>query len=417
MMIFVEALRMAMAAIRAHKLRSALTLVGISAGVASIIAVMTGISVIQNTMEAELSVLGTTTFQVQKWPAGGFNHDQDFRKIMQRKPVTVANANAVRDKVKSVDLVGSELWQFNSTAKYREKTTNPNVMICGGTPEYPANNTHFVEYGRNISNEDVRISRPVAVIGYALAEKLFPFIDPLEKVIKIDGRKFKVVGIFAEKKSAMGGNFDNYILMPVSSFMRAYGMRDEFRGGDRSVNMTVNARSAELLPTAIEETRMVLRAERGVKPGEEDDFTLFTNDSMIKQFNNATEGVKLGAFVIGSIALLVAGIGIMNIMLVSVTERTREIGIRKALGAKRTDILLQFLLEAILLCNVGGVFGVLLGFSVGNLVVIFTGFAVNVPLNWALIGVLFCSTVGLIFGLWPAIKASRLTPIEALSYE
>jgi putative ABC transport system permease protein len=417
MMIFVEALRMAMAAIRAHKLRSALTLVGISAGVASIIAVMTGISVIQNTMEAELSVLGTTTFQVQKWPAGGFNNNQDFRKIMQRKPVTVANANAVRDKVKSVDLVGSELWQFNSTAKYRDETTNPNVMICGGTPEYPANNTHFVEYGRNISNEDVRISRPVAVIGYALAEKLFPFIDPLEKVIKIDGRKFKVVGIFAEKKSAMGGNFDNYILMPVSSFMRAYGMRDEFRGGDRSVNMTVNARSAELLPTAIEETRMVLRAERGVKPGEEDDFTLFTNDSMIKQFNNATEGVKLGAFVIGSIALLVAGIGIMNIMLVSVTERTREIGIRKALGAKRTDILLQFLLEAILLCNVGGVFGVLLGFSVGNLVVIFTGFAVNVPLNWALIGVLFCSTVGLIFGLWPAIKASRLTPIEALSYE
>jgi len=380
--------------------------------------VMTGISVIQNTMEQELSVLGTTTFQVQKWPAGGFNNDVDFRKIMQRKPVTVANTNAVREKVKSVDLVGAELWQFNSTAKYRGESTNPNVMICGGTPEYPANNTHFVEYGRNISNEDVRTSRPVAVIGYALAEMLFPFIDPLDKVIKVDGRKFKVVGIFGEKKSAMGGNFDNYILMPVSTFQRAYGMRGDFRGdGDRSVNMTVNAKSAELLPTAIEETRMVLRAERGVKPGEEDDFTLFTNDSMIKQFNNATAGVKVGAFVIGSIALLVAGIGIMNIMLVSVTERTREIGIRKALGARRSDILLQFLLEAILLCNVGGIFGVLLGFSLGNLVVVFTGFAVNVPMNWALIGVLFCSTIGLIFGLWPAVKAARLTPIDALSYE
>ena len=337
---------------------------------------------------------------------------------MQRKPVTVANTNAVREKVKSVDLVGAELWQFNSTAKYRGESTNPNVMICGGTPEYPANNTHFVEYGRNISNEDVRTSRPVAVIGYALAEMLFPFIDPLDKVIKVDGRKFKVVGIFGEKKSAMGGNFDNYILMPVSTFQRAYGMRGDFRGdGDRSVNMTVNAKSAELLPTAIEETRMVLRAERGVKPGEEDDFTLFTNDSMIKQFNNATAGVKVGAFVIGSIALLVAGIGIMNIMLVSVTERTREIGIRKALGARRSDILLQFLLEAILLCNVGGIFGVLLGFSLGNLVVVFTGFAVNVPMNWALIGVLFCSTIGLIFGLWPAVKAARLTPIDALSYE
>jgi putative ABC transport system permease protein len=410
-----EALFMALAAIRVHKLRSFLTLVGIIAGVASIIAVMTGISVVQSAMERELSVLGTRTFQVQKWPPRGFDHGSvDWREIQRRKPVTVANADAVRQKVKTVDLVGAELWGFQSTAKYRGESTT--VWICGGTPEYPPNNTHYVEFGRNISNEDVRIGRKVVVIGYALAEELFPFTDPLDKVIKVDGRKYTVVGIFGEKKSAMGGRFDSYVLMPVTVFQRAYGMKDD-EGFDRSVNMTVRARSPELVPDAIEETRAVLRAERGVKARDDDDFYIFTNDSQIRAFNQATAGVKVGAFVIGIIALVVAGIGIMNIMLVSVTERTSEIGVRKALGARRRDVLWQFLLEAVVLCNIGGVIGVTVGFALGNIVTLFTGFAVTVPVDWAVRGLVFCTVVGLTFGMWPAIKASRLTPIEALSYE
>ncbi|MCH7665292.1 MAG: ABC transporter permease [Acidobacteria bacterium] len=416
-MIWIEAFKMAMGAIRAHKLRSCLTLVGIIAGVASIIAVMTGISVIQSTMEQEMSVLGSTTFQVQKWPAGGFNNNADFRKIQQRKPITVANANAVRERVKTADLVGAEIWRFGSTAKFKDESTNSNLWICGGTREYPPNNTHYVEFGKNITDEDVRVGRKVVVIGYQIAETLFPFIDPIGQVIRADGRKFTVVGVFEEKKSAMGGNFDNYLLMPVSTFLRIYGMRDERRGGERSVNMTVNAISPELVDAAIEETRAVLRLERGVGPREEDDFTIFTNDSQIRSFNQATEGVKIGAFVIGIVALVVAGIGIMNIMLVSVTERTKEIGIRKAIGAKRRDILLQFLLEAIVLCNVGGVIGVAVGFGLGNIITLFTDFAVSVPMNWAVIGVTFCTIVGLTFGLWPAVKASKLAPIDALSYE
>jgi putative ABC transport system permease protein len=416
-MIWIEAFKMAMGAIRAHKLRSFLTLVGIIAGVASIIAVMTGISVIQATMEQEMSVLGSTTFQVQKWPAGGFNNDADWRKIQQRKPVTVANADAVREKVKTVDLVGAELWRFGSTAKFKDKTTNSNLWLCGGTKEYPPNNTHYVEFGKNITDEDVRVGRKVGVIGYEVAETLFPFIDPIGQVIKVDGHKLRVIGVFEEKKTAMGGNFDNYILLPVTTLQRAYGMRDERRGGERSVNMTVNAISPDMVDTAIEETRAVLRLERGVGPREEDDFTIFTNDSQIRTFNQATQGVKIGAFVIGIVALVVAGIGIMNIMLVSVTERTKEIGVRKAIGAKRRHILLQFLLEAIVLCNVGGVIGVVVGFGLGNIVTFFTDFAVNVPMNWAVIGVAFCTTIGLTFGLWPAMKASKLAPIDALSYE
>ncbi|MCB0314353.1 MAG: ABC transporter permease, partial [Calditrichaeota bacterium] len=384
-----------------HKLRSALTLIGIIAGVASIIAIMTGISVIQNTIEKEMSVLGNTTFQVQKWAAGGPVSREEMRKIMRRKPVTVANADAIRERVKLVDLVGSELWSFGYTVRYRGQSTEPNKTICGGTPEYSLNNTHYIGLGRNISNEDVKIGRPVVVLGYAIAEELFPFTDPIDKVIKLDGRKYTVIGVFEEKKSAMGGNYDNYCLIPITRFQQIYGMYDN-RGNARSVNVTVRAKSPEVLRDAVEETRGVLRQVRNVDPREDDDFTIFTNDSQIKSFNQATAGVKMGAFVIGIIALIVAGIGIMNIMLVSVTERTKEIGIRKALGAKRKNILMQFLLEAIMLCNIGGVIGVLVGFSLGNLVSIFTGFSVSVPLEWAIGGLAFCTTVGLIFGMWPA---------------
>jgi len=270
--------------------------------------------------------------------------------------------------------------------------------------------------GRNISANDVHLNRNVAVIGFAVAEKLFPFIDPIGKYIKIDGRKIQVIGVFEEKKSAMGGGYDNYVLMPITYFKKIYGSKDR-RGNDRSVNVTVRVAATPLVADAIEETRFVLRQARNVPPQEEDDFTIFNNASNIRSFNKATAGVKAGAFVIGIIALIVAGIGIMNIMLVSVTERTKEIGIRKALGAKRRNILMQFLLEAIILCNIGGVMGVIVGFALGNVVTIFTGFAVNVPMEWAIGGLLFCTTVGLVFGMWPAMIASKLDPIDALRYE
>ena len=407
---------MSTGAIVANKLRSMLTLVGIVAGVASIIAVMTAISVIQGTMEREMSVLGAQTFQVQKWPAGGFHGDAERRKAMKRPALTLENAKAIRDHVSTVDIVGSEIWDFGFKAQYKGESTNPNISICGGTPEYPQNNTHYVGLGRNISELDVKAARKVAVIGYAIANKLYPFTDPIGKDIRVDNRKYEVIGVFDEKKSAFGGNFDNYVLMPVSTFVNAYGMigRDGFQ---RSVNITVHAKTPEVVNDAIEETRQVLRRDRGVKPGQEDNFDFFNSASLITQFNKMSMGVKLAAFVIGIIALVVAGIGIMNIMLVAVTERTREIGIRKALGARPASILSQFLLEAVILCNIGGVIGVIVGFLLGNLVAVFTHFDVSVPMEWAVIGLVFCSAVGIAFGFLPAVRASRLNPIEALRYE
>jgi putative ABC transport system permease protein len=412
----IEIPRMAITAITTHKLRSSLTLVGIIAGVASIIGVMTGISVIQNTIEAELSVLGSTVFQVQKWAAAGPISEEEQRKIMKRRPTTVEHANAIRNNVSTVTLVGPELWDFGHIVKYRDKATNDNITICGGTPEYAPNNTHYVEFGRNLGYDDVKLSKRTIVLGHAVVQELFPWTDPLQKIVRLDGRKFTVVGVFEEKKSAMGGHFDNYALLPITTFKQIYGDRTNF-GRDRSVNITVRAESPEVVQDAIAETRAVMRRERGLKPSDEDDFTIFTNDSMIKTFNETTAGIKVGAFVIGIVALIVAGIGIMNIMLVSVTERTREIGIRKSLGARRRNILGQFLLEAIILCNIGGLLGVLVGFGLGNIVTFFTDFAISVPINWAVIGLVFCTAVGLIFGYWPAHKAASLNPIDSLRYE
>jgi putative ABC transport system permease protein len=407
---------MSVQAIVANKLRSVLTLVGIVAGVASIIAVMTGISVIQGAMEREMSVLGTQTFQVQKWPAGGFSGDAARRKAMRRPPLTLENAQAIRDQVHCVDLVGSEIWDFGYTVSYKGQSTNPNISICGGTPEYSQNNTHYVGLGRNISQMDVQAARSVAVIGYAIAQKLFPFTDPTGKDIRLDGRKYQVIGVFDQKKSAFGGHFDNYVLIPVSTYVNVYGLTDR-NGFQRSVNITVRAKTPAQVNEAIEQTRQVLRHVRGLKPKDEDNFDFFNSQSLITQFNKVSSGVKLGAFIIGTIALVVAGIGIMNIMLVAVTERTREIGIRKALGARSKSILLQFLFEAVVLCNIGGVIGVIVGFGLGNLVTVFTHFDASVPLEWAVIGLIFCSAVGIGFGLLPAMRAARLDPIEALRYE
>jgi putative ABC transport system permease protein len=407
---------MSLGSIHGNRLRATLTLIGIVAGVASIIAVMTAIAVVQTTMENEMSVLGAQTFQVQKWPAGGFNSDLERRRAMRRPPVTVEDANVIREQVDTVDLVGSELWDFGFVVEYRDEATNPNVTICGGTPEYAPNNTHYVGLGRNISQMDVKSARRVAVLGWAIGQKLFPFVDPVGKDVRIDGREYEVVGIFDEKKSAFHSNYDNYVLIPITTYLHSYGMVDP-NGFSRSVNVTVRAKKPELLHDAIEETRQVLRRFRGVKAHEEDNFEFFSSQSLITEFNQMSQGVKIAAFVIGIIALVVAGVGIMNIMLVSVTERTREIGLRKALGAKSRNVLFQFLLEAVILCNIGGIFGVAAGFALGNVVTLFTSFDVRVPMEWAVIGLVFCSAVGICFGLLPAIRASRLNPIEALRYE
>jgi putative ABC transport system permease protein len=411
---FGDVFLMSLGAIGSNKLRSFLTLVGIVLGVASIIGVMTAISVMQATMEKEMTVLGTQTFQVQKW--GNFNSEEEFRAAQKWPPVTLEEAQAIRDQVSSVDLVGTEIWDGGKVASYKGTSSQPVVSICGCSPEYPENNTHFIEEGRNLSRMDMLAARRVAVIGNALAKELFPFTDPIGKDIILDGRKFEVIGVFIKKVSAFGGPYDQMAAIPSGAYTGIYGLVDP-QGFPRSVNVTVHARTPELLNDAIEQVRGVLRTKRNLRHDEVDNFYWFTSLSQIENFNKTTRGVKIGAFMMGAVALLVAGIGIMNIMLVSVTERTKEIGIRKSLGAKRRNILLQFLLEAVVLCNIGGVIGIAVGFLLGNAFTFFTEFEATIPIGWAVFGVIFCSVIGVVFGMIPALKASRLNPIEALHYE
>jgi len=410
-----DALFMALNAIRDNKLRSSLTLVGVILGVASIVAVMTAVAEIQGSIEAEISAFGAQTFRLQKLPRG-FASDEQQEAAKNWPAVTQAEAQAIRESVKLIDSVGVELWEDGRSASYNGQSTAASVFICGGTPEYSEVNAHEIEFGRNLSRVDLTTRRKVVVLGHALANELFPYIDPIGKKVLMDGQKYEVIGIFTKKVSAFNSRFEAMALIPISAFTSVYGNLDS-QGLPRSVNVTLHAKSPELLPDAIEEARQTLRRLRRLKPQDDDNFYYFTNQSAIENFNKITVGLKLGAFVIGTVSLIVAGVGIMNIMLVSVTERTKEIGTRMALGAKRRDVLWQFLLEAAVLCNLGGVIGIALGFGLGNVLALITALKATVPVAWAFYGMVFCSLVGLTFGMVPARKASRLNPIEALRYE
>jgi putative ABC transport system permease protein len=252
----------------------------------------------------------------------------------------------------------------------------------------------------------------MAILGQAVVEKLFPpNVNPVGEEIRVDGGMYQVIGIFEKKGSALGGNNDNFVVIPLSTYFQRYGKTA------RSIHIMVKARSAEDMDDAIEQVRGILRASRNVPPGEEDDFSYFSNDSLVKQFNEFTLYLRMGVLLVSSISLLAAGVGIMNIMLVSVTERTREIGIRKSVGAQKRDILSQFMIEAVILCEIGGIVGVVLGIGGGNVVSILTSAPAVFPVDWALIGLVVCSFVGLVFGVYPAWKAANLDPIEALRYE
>ncbi|HXF99443.1 MAG TPA: FtsX-like permease family protein, partial [Bacteroidota bacterium] len=273
-------------------------------------------------------------------------------------------------------------------------------------------NNWVVERGRGFTNQDFELTRNVVILGKPVVEKLFPpSVNPVGEVVRIDGTLYEVIGTFAPKGGSLGGNQDNIAVIPITSWFQKYGKNT------RSVNIMVKALNREVFDDALEQTRMILRAERNVPPGEPDDFDYFSNDSVLKTFNEFTFYLRVGIMLVSFIALVAAGVGIMNIMLVSVTERTREIGIRKAVGAQKRDILSQFIIEAVALCQIGGVFGILLGILAGNVVSILIEAPVIIPWDWVLIGFVACSTVGIVFGVYPAWKASTLDPIEALRYE
>ena len=409
---FKESLVMALKAIRASKLRSILTLLGVAVGLFSIISVMTAVSVLQNSIEQGINQLGANTFQIQKARMDFDTSPEERRKMRNRKDITYGQALEVREKTSLAEAVGIEAWQSMRLVFWEKQKTNPNVSIVGENLEGIITNDWNAEVGRSFNVQDLELSRTVAVLGKAVADKLFPpSINPVGQTIRVDGSLYQVIGVFAKKGGSLGGQQDNFVCIPITTYFGKYGRNDEH------IHIMVKARSREVFDDCIEQARFVLRTARNVPPGVEDDFSYYSNDSVIKQFNDLTKYIRLGVLLVSSIALLAAGVGIMNIMLVSVTERTREIGIRKAVGAQKRDILSQFMIEAVILSLLGGMFGIVLGVAGGNSISLFGDLPASIPWDWVLIGLFTCTVVGLIFGVYPAWKASALDPIEALRYE
>jgi putative ABC transport system permease protein len=407
-----ETIIVALRSLAANKLRSALTVLGIIVGIFSIISISTVISMLQGSIEEGLSGLGQNTFQIQKWPRVRTSGDRsEWAKIRNRKEITLENYFNLKDKLTEAKSVGAEMWQGGRTFKYRSAETNPNVSVAGVTPEAFPNNDWNVAKGRSINYNDVDRYALVVVLGTDIANKLFEFVDPVGQKVWMNGKKLRVIGVLEDQGQFFGQSQGNKAIIPITTFQSFYGKRS------RSINITVMSYDKESYNNLIQRAEGHMRLVRKVPPGEDNDFDIWSNESVIDQMNDITASVRIGAFIIAGIALLAAGVGIMNIMLVSVTERTKEIGIRKAVGAKKTTILYQFLTEAILLCQLGGIIGIVLGILVGNLAGSMLEATAAVPIDWIVIGVLLCVIIGVTFGTYPAAKAANLDPIEALRYE
>jgi putative ABC transport system permease protein len=405
-----EIINMAWRSLGANKLRSALTISGITVGIFSVISVMTTISALQSSIENGLSFLGADIFQFAKYPgtinAFGDDRFKNRRNIDYETYVTFSRL--VGDRV---ELITPKVFDDRVQAVFENRKTNPNLEVCGTNQGFVASNNYSIAAGRNLTTNDVELARNVCVIGTSVIDRLFPEGGAVGKMIRLDGRTYEVVGAFAPKGEAFGANQDNEVIIPITKFFENYGSRN------RTVNIAVQARNQIVYEKTMGYAIGAFRKARGLKPEDSNDFEIYSNDSLASAFRNIAGTVRIGAFVISTIALVAAGVGIMNIMLVSVTERTKEIGVRKSLGARQRDIRLQFLLEALFLSLLGALSGIVLGVAAGNGFAAFVKAQLVFPWGWSIAGVLVCSAIGIIFGLYPAHKAASLDPIEALRYE
>jgi putative ABC transport system permease protein len=409
-MLLAEIFRLAFSSLASNKLRSSLTILGIAVGVFSVIGVMTLINGMRSSIESGLNVLGANSFQVSKWPPINFS-SADFQRFRNRRDVTYVVANRFKDLMGDSARVNLQLGRGGKTVVYKDRRTNPNVGLRGTDENFITAFNFDVATGRNLGPDDVEYGRPVCVLGYDVVQKIFLGEDPIGKAVRIEGQNYTVVGVLATKGTSFGQSQDNFVITPITRFLAVYGRQY------RSISINVQAPSQAELAATQELAVGMMRLVRGLHPEDPNDFEIFSNESLIEAFNKIADVVATGALIISAIALLASGVGVMNIMLVSVTERTKEIGIRKSIGAKKRSILLQFLAEAVALSLIGGSAGVAIGVGGGNTVAMLMNTAITFPWGWAAIGLLVCGGIGIVFGLYPAWKAASLDPIEALRYE
>ena len=405
-----EALRMAISSLRSHKVRSSLTLLGMVIGVFAIIVSVTAVSVIDAYFKDRLQFLGSSTFVITRRPTIQIgNVDKNMRN---RPRLTYEQLERLEDVMQiPVSISPMEGFNMGKVSYGGNVTPEPNVQLIGSDEDMLGNYSFELESGRFFTNEDVQYGRSITVLGSELATELFPNESPLGKTVRMQGHRFEVVGVLQEKGNIFGFSQDNRLFIPITRAFSIYGSRN------RDISISVRVHEQQMLAAAMEEVTGRMRVIRKVTPGDPNNFEIETNNTMQAIFDGFTATLTAGGAGIGMIALLAAGIGIMNIMLVSVTERTREIGIRKSVGARRRDIMRQFLLEAFFLCQVGGLLGILLGALAGNGVALFFDISPAFPTGWAIGTIVMVTAISLIFGGYPAFKAARLRPIESLRYE
>jgi putative ABC transport system permease protein len=402
---FKEALKLALQSLWANKLRTMLTLLGVVIGVASVIAVVTLVNGANTFVQTKFTSYGADTFTISKSPTIITSPEQ-YSKIQKRKNILFDDYKYVQENCKRCIGMGAQ--QATTGKLVRGTQAISDAQIRGYTWMMPQLQNLNITQGRGFTEFDEEHASKVAVIGTDVQENLFPGIDPIGQEVRADGTPYTVIGVCEKQGSTFGQSQDNFIGVPLTSFMKDYGSQ-------KTVTIYIKAGSAgPPLEAAADEVRVLMRARRHDMPGTPDDFELDTNNTLVGFFSQITDSFGIVAGAIAMISLVVGGIVIMNIMLVSVTERTREIGIRKALGAKRNDILLQFLIESALMAMVGGAIGVLGGVLVAEVITLLAGFPSTIAVWSVFAGLVMATATGIFFGVYPARKAAELDPIVAL---